>query len=131
MKYVYPVLIKNEDGKFLVSVPDLSGCHTFGDSFCEAIEMTRDAMAMWLCIAEDRNENIPKPTMNYKSDNGTVSYIDVDTIAYRRATDSKAIKKTLSVPSWLNTQAELAGINFSSVLQSALMEQLHIPNDRV
>lgn len=126
MKYVYPVVFMEEDNQYLVSVPDLSGCHTFGDDLAEAIDMARDAMAMWLCIAEDKKETIPSPTLNYKSDAGLVSYVDVDTIAYRRATDNKAVKKTLSVPSWLNAQAELAGINFSSVLQEALRQQLNI-----
>lgn len=126
MKYVYPAIFTKENEQYLVSAPDLSGCHTFGDTLSEAIEMARDAMSMWLCIAEDNKEEIPHPTLNLSSDTGTVSLIDIDTVAYRRKTDSKAIKKTLSVPSWLNTQAELAGVNFSAVLQDALMDRLHI-----
>lgn len=126
MKYVYPAVFTEENGQYLVSVPDLSGCHTFGDSLPEAIEMARDAISMWLCIAEDRKEAIPKPTIGLKPDKGTVSLVDVDTVAYRRKSDNKAVKKTLSLPSWLNTQAEIAGVNFSAVLQEALMERLHI-----
>lgn len=126
MKYVYPAIFTEENGQYLVSVPDLSGCHTFGDTLNEAIEMARDAMAMWLCIAEDKRETIPKPSLNLTADNGIVSYVDIDTILYRRQTDNKAVKKTLSIPSWLNTQAELSGINFSNVLQNALIEQLNI-----
>ncbi len=128
MKYVYPAVFTKENGQYLVSAPDLSGCHTFGDTLAEAIEMARDAMSMWLCIAEDNKEEIPKPTIDFKADNGTVSLIDIDTIAYRRKTDSKAVKKTLSIPSWLNTQAEIAGVNFSALLQEALVEKLHISN---
>ena len=126
MKYVYPAIFTEKNGQYLVSVPDLSGCHTFGDDLNEAIEMTRDAMAMWLCIAEDKNEEIPHPSMGLAVDNGFVSFVDVDTIEYRKQTDNKAVKKTLSIPSWLNSQAERSGINFSNVLQNALMEQLHI-----
>lgn len=126
MKYVYPAVFSIEDGQYLVSVPDLSGCHTFGEDLSEAIEMARDAAAMWLCIAEDSKEEIPKPSHDLKPENGFVSYIDIDTIQYRRLHDSKAVKKTLSIPSWLNSQAELSGISFSAVLQQALMEQLHI-----
>lgn len=126
MKYVYPAIFTEENGQYLVTVPDLSGCHTFGDSLNEAIEMARDAMAMWLCIAEDKKEEIPVPSLNLTADDGIVSYVDVDTVAYRRQTDNKAVKKTLSIPSWLNAQAELSGINFSNVLQNALMEQLNI-----
>lgn len=126
MKYVYPAVFTEEDGRYLASAPDLSGCHTFGDTLPEAIEMARDAMSMWLCVAEDNKEEMPQPTMNLNVTDGTVSLIDIDTIAYRRKTDSKAVKKTLSVPSWLNTQAEIAGVNFSAVLQEALMERLNI-----
>ena len=126
MKYVYPAIFTEENGQYLVSIPDLTGCHTFGDSLSEAIEMARDAMAMWLCTAEDRKEEVPPVSMNVKTDGGFVSYIDVDTIEYRRQTDSKAVKKTLSIPSWLNTQAELSGINFSNVLQNALIKELNI-----
>ncbi len=124
MKYVYPVIFTQEDGKYLVSVPDLSGCHTFGDDLSDAIEMARDAMAMWLCIAEDNGEDIPRSTIDLKSETGIVSLIDVDTAAYRKKTDNRAVKKTLSLPSWLNTRAELEGINFSAVLQDALKERL-------
>lgn len=126
MKYVYPAVFTEENGQYLVSVPDLSGCHTFGDDLNEAIEMARDAMAMWLCIAEDKHEEIPQPSMGLVVDTGFISFVDVDTIEYRKQTDNKAVKKTLSIPSWLNSQAERSGINFSNVLQNALMEQLHI-----
>lgn len=128
MKYVYPAIFTKEDGQYLVSVPDLSGCHTFGDTLSEAIEMARDAMSMWLCIAEDNKEEIPKPTIDLKCNDTIVSLIDIDTIAYRRKIDNKAVKKTLSIPSWLNTQAEIAGVNFSGILQEALKNYLNIAN---
>lgn len=126
MKYVYPVIFKEEDGKCLVEVPDLSGCFTFGDNLIDAISMARDAMAMWLCLAEDNKETIPQPSKNLTVENGFVSYVDVDTVEYRRFNDNKAIKKTLSLPSWLNAQAELAGLNFSAILQEALKQHLQI-----
>lgn len=128
MKYVYPAIFTKEDGQYLVSVPDLSGCHTFGDTLSEAIEMARDAMSMWLCIAEDNKEEIPKPTIDLKCNDTIVSLIDIDTIAYRRKIDNKAVKKTLSIPGWLNTQAEIAGVNFSGILQEALKNYLNIAN---
>lgn len=126
MKYVYPAIFEQENGKYYVHVPDLSGCHTVGDSLQDAIEMGRDAVEMWLCIAEDRNEAIPAPTSNLKTDKGFVSMIDADTDLYRRLTDSKAVKKTLSIPSWLNAKAELAGVNFSQLLQEAIKQKLDI-----
>mgnify|MGYP003538176384 FL=1 len=126
MKYVYPAIFELENGKYYVSVPDLSGCNTVGDSLQDAIEMARDAIEMWLCIAEDRKEAIPTPTENLKCEKGFVSFIDADTIQYRKMTDNRSVKKTLTIPAWLNTQAELAGVNFSQILQEALTERLHI-----
>lgn len=128
MRYVYPVVFKQEENQYSVSVPDLDGCFTFGDSLFEAIEMARDAMAMWLCKAEDNNEVLPQVSKleDIKTDGGFVNFIDVDTQEYRRLNDNRAIKKTLSVPSWLNAKAERAGINFSQVLQDALKVKLNI-----
>lgn len=126
MKYVYPAIFEPEDGKYYVSVPDLSGCNTVGDSLQDAIEMARDAIEMWLCIAEDRKEIIPVPSNDLKCEKGFVSFIDADTTQYRKMTDCKAVKKTLTLPSWLNAQAELAGVNFSQILQEALTEKLHM-----
>lgn len=126
MKYVYPAIFEEENGKYYVTVPDLSGCHTTGDDLQDAIEMARDAVEMWLCIAEDQKEAIPKPTANLQTEKGFVSWIDADTTLYRKMTDNKAVKKTLSIPSWLNAQAELSGVNFSQVLQEALVQKLHI-----
>lgn len=127
MKYVYPAIFTLENNQYLVSVPDLPGCHTFGDDLPEAIEMTRDAISMWLCMAEDAGEAIPAPSPHLTApQTGFVSYVDADTLEYRRMTDSKAVKKTLSVPAYLNSMAERANINFSAVLQDALRSRLNL-----
>ena len=125
-KYVYPAVLKEENNKVYVRVPNLKGCNTVGDDFADAIEMARDAIEMWLCIAEDNGEEIPAADMQMESEDGIVTLIDADTNEYRRITDNRAVKKTLTIPSWLNVKAEKAGINFSAVLQNALKEQLNI-----
>lgn len=81
MKYVYPAVFTQEGTKYLVSVPDLQGCHTFGDTLIEAIDMARDAMSMWLCESEDKKESIPTPSSINDLDisEGFANYIDVDT----------------------------------------------------
>jgi predicted RNase H-like HicB family nuclease len=85
MKYVYPVIFENEDGKVLVSVPDLRGCFTFGDDLVDAMEMAADAMSMWLATAEDRGETLPMPTHPCAgpAGNGFVSMVLADTGAWR------------------------------------------------
>ena len=130
MKYAYPAIFApEEEGGYGVIAPDLPGCVICGDNVIHAIEMVRDAISMWLCDAEDKNENIPKSTglSDHKTPvGGFVNLVDVDTAEYRRENESRAVKKTLTIPSWLNVQAEKSGINFSQVLQEALRERLGI-----
>lgn len=78
---------------------------------------------------EERGENIPVPTefkdvFSHKED--IVSLVACDTLEYRKFFDKKAVKKTLTIPNWLNVTAERANVNFSAVLQEALMEKLHL-----
>lgn len=132
MKYVYPAIFTPEqEGGYGVVVPDLPGCGTFGETLVDAIEMARDAISMWLCDAEDKNETIPqqrKSSEHHVSGDSFVNLIDADTAEYRRVNESRAVKKTLTIPSWLNVQAEKAGINFSQVLQNAIKDQLDLNN---
>ncbi|WP_407306442.1 type II toxin-antitoxin system HicB family antitoxin [Desulfosporosinus sp. SB140] len=132
MKYAYPAIFTPEDeGGYGVMVPDLPGCFTCGNNIIDAIDMARDAISMWICDAEDKNESIPEPSdlsKHQPSSGGFINLVDVDTIEYRRQNDSRAVKKTLTIPSWLNVKAEKAGINFSQVLQNALKDQLDLNN---
>ncbi len=127
MKYVYPAIFTKIESGFGVKVPALPGCVTSGSDLADAIDMARDAVEMWLCMAEDANEAIPEAKMIETAAIGEgqfVSFIDADTAAYRIENDNKAVKKTLTLPSWLNYQAEKANVNFSQVLQSALKDYL-------
>ena len=132
MKYVYPAIISAEEGKFLVSVPDLPGHHTFGDDMADALYMAQDAIEMWLWDAENKYEPIPqasslkKITKICKSPDQVVSLVAADTDEYRRQNDTRSVKKTLSIPSWLNHKAEMANAPFSQILQQGLKEYLHI-----
>ncbi len=128
MKYAYPaVFTPLEDGGYDVAVPDLPGCGTCGDDLADAIFMAEDAVSMWLWDAE--NDCAPIPSAQPPAPVEVpcfISYVYADTDAYRRKHDNRAVKKTLTIPSWLNAQAEQAGVNFSSVLQDALKERLGI-----
>jgi predicted RNase H-like HicB family nuclease len=127
MKYVYPAIFIEDDGKIGVDIPDIKGCHTFGDDLAEAMEMAKDALEMMLVSYEDDNQEIPIPSKlkDIKAD-GFVSYILADTDEWRREFDSRAVKKTLSIPSWLNSKAERADINFSQTLKEALCQKLGV-----
>jgi predicted RNase H-like HicB family nuclease len=125
MKYVVPAIFTPEGEKYNVEAPDLPGCFTFGDSLFDAINMARNAIEMWLCDAEDKNETIPAISEDLEAAPGSfISFIDADTDDYRREYFNRAVKKTLSIPEWLNSKAEKAGINFSQTLQKALKNEL-------
>ena len=132
MKYVYPAILTSEEGKILVSVPDLPGLHTFGDNMAEALFMAQDAIEMWLWDAEINGEEIPlasnqkKIARLCKSPEQIVSMVAADTDEYRRQNDTRSIKKTLSIPAWLNHQAEKANAPFSQILQQGLKEYLQL-----
>ena len=128
MKYVYPAIFTPlENGEFEVQIPGLPGCRTCGTDLADAIFMAEDAASMWLWDAESHGEPIPAageaPAIKSPQ---FISYIAADTDAYRRRNDNRAVKKTLTIPNWLNIEAERAGVNFSQLLQEALKEKLQI-----
>jgi predicted RNase H-like HicB family nuclease len=127
MKYVYPAILYSDDGAISVKVPDLPGCFTFGHDKAEALLMARDAVEMWLWDAENNQEPIPPASDSLNIATGeTFTLIAADTDEYRQANDTIAVKKTLSIPSWLNYKAEKANAPFSQILQQGLKEYLHI-----
>lgn len=129
-KYFYPAVITQEENSlYSVIFPDIEDCATSGETLEEIYEMAQDALCLKLYDMEECNEAIPKasaiPTIQLDA-NQFVVIISCDTQEYRRYFDNKAVKKTLSIPSWLNTEAERQGVNFSFVLQEALKAKLNI-----
>lgn len=124
MLKVYPAIFHKEDG-YWVEFPDLEGCNTSGSTLENTMEMAQEALGLYLVsIMEDGND-LPVPSiiedLNAPED-AIVSYVSTDIEKYRRNT--RAVKKTLSLPEWLNEEAMAKGINFSSVLQDALKDRL-------
>ena len=121
----YPVVFHPEEVGYSISVPDIEGCFTQGDTIDETLEMIQDAIGLML---EDCEE-IPSPSdpREIKTDGKDfVVVVPFDMVAYNRRHDTRSVKKTLSIPSWLNEAAETAHLNFSSVLQEALKAKLNI-----
>lgn len=127
-KYAYPAIFTPEnDGTFSINFPDLEGCYTCGDSIEDGIEMAEDALALVLYGYEKENKAIPAPSdpsCLSLSDKDFVNYIACDTMAYRKMYNNKAVKKTLTIPEWLNESASAMGLNFSQVLQEALVQKI-------
>lgn len=132
MKYIYSaVFTPGEDGaKYYARVPDLPGCITTGDSLQDAIEQITDAASGWLVVAEDEGLPIPaaapQDTLEHTPDS-VFSLIQVDTLAYRALTDTRAVRKNVSLPAWMADLAEKRGINCSQILQEGLAARFSAP----
>ena len=129
MVYLYTaILTPSEDGqKVYAKVPDVPGCATTGRNLQDAIAQIQDALSGCLVVAEDEQLEIAPPTpqselVHEKGDICTL--IQVDTIAYRARTDTRSVRKNVSLPAWMATLADQRGINCSRVLQEALRQQL-------
>jgi len=130
MKYTYPALFtKEKEGNYSVIFPDLEGCYTTGDDLTDALYMAEDVLALTLYSYESKQKQIPAPSLpsDFKiDDNSFVNYIACDTLEYQKMYNNKAVKKTLTIPEWLNEIALSADVNFSQVLQEALKTRLGI-----
>ncbi|MCB6993011.1 type II toxin-antitoxin system HicB family antitoxin [bacterium 210820-DFI.6.37] len=127
MNKFYPALFhKAEEGGFWVSFPDLPECLTEGDDADEAYRMAVDALGLAITSRLESGEELPSPSEpdQFSEKNAYAVIVEFDSDEYRRRTGSYAVKKTLSIPSWLNEEAMAKGINFSAVLQEALKTQL-------
>jgi len=130
MKYVYPAIFRpEEEGGFCVIFPDIRRGATQGDDMVDAMEMAEDFLSAALYDMEEEKIVIPTPseskTIQALPDD-IITLIAADTNEYRRFNENRVIKKTLTLPSWLNAKAEAANINFSHTLQRALKEDLKI-----
>lgn len=126
-KLFYPAIFhKAEEGGFWVSFPDIPECLTEGDDMAQAYEMAVDALGLSLSTTEENKETISPPSDPDKItvEEGFLVVIEFDMLAYKKRTNSRAVKKTLSIPEWLNEEATAMGINFSQVLQEALLNKL-------
>ena len=129
MNYIYPAIFyPEEDGRFSVIFPDLNDLATYGDSLADAFAMAQEACGQYLFSCLRDGDLLPEPTPIGKvakdEDNALVNLICINLDDYARNYDDKAVKKTLSIPAWLNTACEKYGINYSKVLRDALIAKL-------
>lgn len=127
-KLFYPAIFhKAEEGGFWVSFPDIPECLTEGDDMASAYEMAVDALGLAISDRVENKEEIPGATEIDKvnPDDGYLVIVEFDMMEYQKKHNSRAVKKTLSIPEWLNEAAIQKNINFSQVLQEALMEKVN------
>lgn len=129
-KYSYPAIFTAEEGgKYSIRFPDLEGCYTCGDNLTDGILMAEDVLAFTLYDYERNEREMPEPSALPEiplEDHEFVNYIACDTLEYRKRFNGKAVKKTLTIPEWLNEAAMAMNLNFSQVLQEALMNKLGV-----
>lgn len=125
MRTAYKIILTKDPEGYLVTVPDFD-CNTQGKDIADAMFMARDVIGLMGITLEDMGKEIPEPdTATYELAAGDIElYVDVDFTEYRKRNDNKKVKKTLSIPSWLNEKAESEHVNFSRVLEEALIERL-------
>lgn len=128
-KLFYPALFhKAEEGGFWISFPDFPECFTEGDDITQAYEMAVEALGLAVTSRKKEKEEIPAPTEIDKLslEDGILVIVEFDMLEYQKKHNSRAVKKTLSIPAWLNEEATAMGVNFSQVLQEALKEKINV-----
>lgn len=135
-KYLFPAVFDpgtDGSGGYTVTFPDLPGCITEGKDFSEAMLMAKDALEGYLYSMEEDGEVIPShssPSKIRVPSGGCIAIVEVWTDIVREEMENKAIKKTLTIPKWLNDAAEKEKVNFSQLLQYALKQRLGIKHSK-
>lgn len=129
MKMAYPIVMSKGKEHIIVYVPDFT-INTQGADYADAMEMARDAIGIIGIDMEDKKEQLPVPSalaeVTREHDDDVVTLVDVDFAEYRRQNDLRTVRRNVSLPAWLNAEAEKAGLNVSSILQAALKRELRV-----
>jgi len=126
MKYTYQAIIEKGKDGYSVKFNDVEGAYTCGKDLQEAVENAEDVLCMMLYEREVDSLPIPEKKSYENPKNGFVADISCDTMEYREYYQNTPVKKTLTIPKWLNTEAKKRNINFSEVLQEALKTKIGI-----
>ena len=120
-EYVYPALFHpNDDGSYTITFPDLTGCISEGKSLPNAMYMAQDALTQWLSVAIEIGIEIPSASKLRDIDSEDEEFTSLIRADIR---DNRAVRKTVSIPKWMDDKASAAGISLSRVLQGALAQQ--------
>ena len=124
MFFIYPAVFHRENGSYWVEFPDLEGCQSAGDGLEDIMANAQEALSVYILTMIESESSLPAPRdiIDIQSPpDGFTSLVSCDVTPYK---DCKSVKKTLTIPSWLNDRALSMGVNFSKVLQDALLHQV-------
>jgi len=122
MEYVYPALFhKNEDESYTVIYPDLPGCISEGKTLGNAMYMAQSALTQWIGYLTDRKQEIPKASSVQDVKMSTHEFV---TLICADVKENRAVKRTVSIPKWMDDKVVRSGLSLSRVLQDALSERL-------
>lgn len=125
MKMFYPVIFTKEDVGYSAAAVDLDGCFSEGDTFGEAYTNIQDAIGLYLeDLEEYPSPSNPESISHDLGEGKFMCVVEFDQTEYKKRNYTKSVKKTLTIPEWLNEEAEKQHINFSGVLQDALKSKL-------
>ena len=129
MNYIYPAIFyPEENGQYSVIFPDLNDLATYGNDLTDAFVMAHEACGQYLFASLKDGEELPAPsdinTIKKEKDNAFINMVCVNLDEYARTYNDKAVKKTLSIPAWLNNACDKLDINYSKVLKEALITKL-------
>ena len=123
MEYIYPAIFhSNSDGSYTIIFPDLPGCISEGKSLGNALGMAQSALNQWIEYLKDKNQEIPQASCIeavHSNDREFVNLIRAD------IKDERAVRRTVSIPKWMDEQVTTTGLSLSRVLQDALSVKLH------
>lgn len=127
MKATYPIIITRDADYFVAFFPDFNS-GTQAKTLTDVISMSREAMGLLGVTLEDRGLKLPEPSsidsVTRQTESDIITLVDVDFLEYRKANDSRTVRKNCTLPAWLNNAAERAGLNYSNLLQNAIKNAL-------
>jgi len=121
MDYIYPAVFHpNSDGSYTITFPDLEGCISEGKSLANTMYMAHSALKEWLEYLKDKGFDIPaaspvKSIITSGEDFATLIHIDLK--------ENFAVRRTVSIPKWMDEKAINSGISLSRILQEALLKK--------
>ena len=125
MMFVYPAVFHQENNAYWVEFPDLPGCQSFGDTLPETMAEAQEALAAYVLTMLEQGKPLAQPS-DIEAIAPTDGFTSLVACTIDQYKETRAVKKTLTIPSWLNDRATAMGVNFSQVLQEALITKIQV-----